>query len=163
MAITANGMIAKKNGDSEWVSEENTKDFHELCQKIGTVIMGKNTYNLLYPDYLPLKQGTQVVLTHEQLHTDNPTIVFLNKSPEEVLSALKAKGIKEAILIGGEKVATAFMSQGLVDEIYLNVEPLFFGEGIPIVIDSEFEYKLTFIDTKQLGKNTIQLHYAVGR
>lgn len=56
MALTANGMIAKNDGNSDWVSPEDVESFTSVCQKTDTVIMGRKTYDVLSPDYLPLRK-----------------------------------------------------------------------------------------------------------
>ena len=53
------------------------------------------------------------------------------------------------------------MRERLINEIYLDVEPLIFGEGIQVIAPSEFEYELELLEVKNLNKNTIQLHYIV--
>lgn len=53
------------------------------------------------------------------------------------------------------------MKEDLIDEIYLDVEPLVFGKGIPIFREADFEYELELMEIKKLNKNTIQLHYRV--
>ncbi len=53
------------------------------------------------------------------------------------------------------------MEKGLVDEIYLDIEPFVFGSGIKLFADGEWENKLKLLGTKLLSRNTIQLHYKV--
>lgn len=161
MAISVNGMVAKLDGDSDWVSPENTSDFYETCQRIGAVIMGKNTYDLLNPEYLPLKEGIQVVLTHSQGVSDNNTVMFTGKSPQAIIELLKAKGCKEACVIGGPQTATLFFKEKLINEIIINVEPMLLGKGMPILAGEEFEYKVSLLEAKHLSKDTMQLHYTV--
>jgi len=71
------------------------------------------------------------------------------------------KEFETIILTGGGKLNGAFMKEGLVDEIYLDVEPTVFGKGIPLFGDADFEAKLQLIGTKKLSDNEIQLHYKV--
>lgn len=163
MATTPNGMIAKEDGNSDWVSEEDVKSFTQTCQKAQVVIMGKNTYDVLYPDELPLKEGIHVVWTKDlTLTSDNPTVLFTNKTPEEILSIVEQKGYNEACLIGGSQTVSQFMESGLIDEIYLDIEPLLFGKGMLILKNVDLECQLQLIDMKKLNdKGTIQVHYKV--
>lgn len=162
MAITANGMIAKKDGDSNWVSPEDVKSFTSVCQKAGVVIMGRRTYDLLSPDDLPLNQGAHIILTNNaSLRSNNSTVEFTNKNPNEVVDMLVSRGCQLACLIGGQNIVSQFMQQNLVDEIYFDVEPLLFGSGMPIFKDVDSESDLELIDTNKLNDNTVQLHYKV--
>jgi dihydrofolate reductase len=46
IASTLNGLAAKSDGDSDWVSAENTTDFNSFCRQIGCVIMGRHTFDI---------------------------------------------------------------------------------------------------------------------
>lgn len=162
MDITVNGMIGKIDGKSDFTSEEDGISFNETCQKIGTVISGRKTYEVLYPDFMPLKQGTHYVLTHDITKiSNNPTVKFTNKPPEELLIEIEKSGNKEVCLIGGQQTISQFMQKGLIDEIYLDIEPLIFGQGMSLFAPSDFETKLELLETKNLSPQTVQLHYKV--
>lgn len=54
-----------------------------------------------------------------------------------------------------------FMQENLVDKIFMDIEPLAFGQGMPLFNAGEFEKQLKLIETKLLSPQTIQLHYQV--
>lgn len=74
IAISVDGFISNSRNAPDWLSPEYSQGLVSICQKMKAVIMGKTTYNILSPDYLPLqKEGTTVVLTtDEQAKSDNP-------------------------------------------------------------------------------------------
>jgi len=74
---------------------------------------------------------------------------------------LKKKGFSEILVAGGGKLNASFMQKGLVDEIYLDIEPFVFGSGIKLFANGEWENKLKLLGTKLLSKDTIQIHYKV--
>ena len=74
---------------------------------------------------------------------------------------IEEKGFEKAFLAGGGQLNASFMKEGLVDEIYLDVEPLLFGKGIKLFADADFEYKLELLECKKLNANTLQLHYEI--
>src|SRR5687768_13297489 len=100
IATSANGMISISRNAHDWLSAEYEKGFMEICQRTRAVIMGKTTYNILAPDYLPLKNsGTTVVLTsNTQLSPPNPTVLFTNHKAVEIASLLEQKGHSEAVI-----------------------------------------------------------------
>lgn len=162
MAITVNGFIGKEDGNSDWTSPEDGKSFIASCQKAGTVIMGRKTYDVLAPNNLPLTEGLHVVLTHNQsLKSDNKTVVFRNQTPKQTCEWLEKNGCQEAVVIGGSQTSSEFIQEGLIDEIYLDVEPLVFGKGMLLFEPAKFELKLRLLETKMLSPQTIQLHYKV--
>ncbi len=163
IAISANGMISNSRNVPDWLSQEYGKGFVKICREKKAVIMGKTTYNILAPDNLPLKdEGTTIVLTSDvqQIPADK-TVVFTNQSPVEIISLLEKMGHTEAVIIGGSIVISEFIGSGLVDEVHLVVEPVFFGKGLLLFSNSEFETKLNLLDATRLNSNTIQLHYEV--
>ncbi len=163
MAISANGMISNYKGGPEWLSQEYGMGFFEICQKTKAVIMGKTTYNILAPDNLPLKnEGILVVLTSNvKAKSENPTVLFTNKHPEEIVSLLEEKGYTEAVIIGGTMTVSGFISSGLVDDIYFVMEPVLFGSGLPFLKNSELELKLNLVNVEKLNENTIKIHYKI--
>jgi dihydrofolate reductase len=162
LATSANGLISNSRNVPDWLSPEYGQGFMEINQRTQAVIMGKTTYNILSPDYLPLKEGSLVVLTHDTNATPSqPNVLFTSDSPQEIVEQLAAKGHTEAVIIGGTQTVNEFLKVGLVNEIMLVVEPVLFGNGLPLVKDVEFEYQLALLDVKKLNNDTIQLHYEV--
>lgn len=74
---------------------------------------------------------------------------------------LEEKGFTTVFLAGGGALNASFMKEKLINEIYLDVEPVIFGKGIQVVAPSEFEYELDLLEIKKLNKDTVQLHYLV--
>lgn len=125
--------------------------------------MGKTTYDILAPDYLPLKEeGTIVVLTRdEQTKSDNPTVVFTKNKAGEITEMLARKGHREAVIVGGAITMSEFIKAGLVDDIYFVMEPVLFGSGLPLLKNVGLELPLDLLDVKKLNGNTVQLHYEI--
>lgn len=164
MAISANGFIAKPDGDSTWTSDEGLAGFYTHSKDAGNVIFGKNTYDdLKERDMFPFPDVLNVVFSTAAM--ENPwggdKVLFTDKTPQEVLDLLEEKKFRTAFLAGGGQINASFLEQGLVDEIYLDVEPVFLGKGIPVIAPVELECDLKLIETKKLNENTIQLHYEV--
>jgi dihydrofolate reductase len=163
IAMSANGYISNSRNVPDWLSQEYVQGFDSHCQRTKAVIMGKTTYDILAPDYLPLKnEGTTIVLTsNKQVESDNPTVVFTQLSPSEIIHLLEAKGHSEAVIIGGAMAMSAFIKAGLVNDIYFVMEPVLFGGGLPLLKEIETEHKLELVEVNKLNHNTVHLHYKV--
>ncbi|MDP1743380.1 MAG: dihydrofolate reductase family protein [Candidatus Amesbacteria bacterium] len=163
-ALTANGMVAKIDGNSDWPSPEDFDCFNTTCRKAGGVIMGRHTFDNFNGGNMtdwPNADGLHIVLTHQNyLETKHPNIK-LAKSPLEAIQIAKQAGLKEIVVCGGSQTFGIFMKEKLVDEIYMDIEPLLFGEGMPFFNAGDFEQKLRLLETKNLSSQTIQLHYEV--
>ena len=157
MAITANGYIAKENDETPW-SDEEWDSFSNIAKKIGNLVIGRKTFEIMNQDdeFQQIGNPFTVIVSNKENNNSN----FVN-SPEQAIKLLEEKGFSEILVAGGGMLNSSFMQKGLVDEIYLDVEPFLFGKGIKLFADNEFETKLELLETKQLSKNTIQLHYRI--
>ena|ERR1044071_3722042 len=163
IALSANGLISNARNVPDWLSNEYGQGLYAICQKYEAVIMGKTTYEILAPNYLPLKdKGTTVVLTTDsRAKSENPTVVFTHDHPREIVRMLESKGHTQAVIIGGTTTISTFVNAGLVDELCLVVEPVLFGNGLPLLKGVELESKLQLVDIKKLNDQTVQLLYNI--
>ncbi|HTF21635.1 MAG TPA: dihydrofolate reductase [Chryseolinea sp.] len=161
IATSANGMISNSRNVPDWLSAEYGYGFDAICERMKAVIMGRKTYNILDPDYLPLKVGgTIVVLTHDvRTRPANESVMFTNKTPKEIVAMLEAMGHIEAVIIGGALTMSQFINDGLVDDLYIVMEPVIFGNGLRLLTDIELESKLTLLEVTKMNDGTIELHY----
>lgn len=163
MGISVNGYIAKTSEDTSWITDVEWENYKEMCNKTGNVIMGRRTYEIAKDEgYFPFTpESFQVIVTSQKFKNDWPNQVAFVKSPKEAIRILEEKGFKKALVGGGGDLDSAFMDENLIDEIYLDIEPIVLGNGIKLFADADFESKLELIGTKNLSKNEIQLHYKV--
>jgi len=103
MAISANGIIATKEGSEDFLSHGNWIQFIKLVNKVRCFIWGRKTYEAVIKwegDYLnDLKGAKKVVISNSDLKLKEGFI--LAHSPEEALQKLENEGFKEIILTGG--------------------------------------------------------------
>lgn len=161
IATSTNGFISNRRNAPDWLSNEYGDGFYSICQKFEAVIMGKTTYDILAPDYLPLKtEGTTIVLTTDkEAKSDNSTVVFTQDNPSEIVRMLTDKGHTEAVIIGGAMAISEFVNAGLVNDIYYVIEPVLFGAGLPLLKEVELDFKLKLLEITKLNDSTVQLHY----
>jgi dihydrofolate reductase len=162
MAISTNGIIAKSDDDTSWISKEEWDSYSLATRTAGCLIVGRRTYHILtnQPEFAELKDVKIVAVSEEDFTTLAPNH-FVAHSPKEALDLLKDS--KEVIVAGGGTLNASFLAENLVDEIYLDIEPIIIGQGIPIFKDKDFEHKLKFVGQKKITDNEIQLHYQVNK
>jgi len=160
MAISANGMIAKKDDNTDWISQEEWDSYSSAVRKAGNLIVGRRTYEILtkQPEFVELKDVKLVVVSEEDIQIVDPEHLVA-RSPKEAIELLK--DFDRVIIAGGGLLNASFMAESLVDEIYLDIEPRLLGEGIPLFKGREFDRKLELVDFKKISDNEIQLHYRV--
>lgn len=175
-ALTADGFIAKDtNHAAMWTSKEDKARFVKLTKEAGIVVMGRTTYETLPR---PLKDRRNIVYTRSPLQPVEG-IEFTQESPVDLIERLTnesadksnlkiglntqttSKTTNQAIAIcGGSKIYTVFMKAGLVDKLYLTIEPIIFGSGIPL-FSEPLDYKLKLITTETTPSGSILLEYDV--
>lgn len=126
-----------------WESEETLKDFPYYIQEYGRV--WRKAEKIVYSRTLTSVTSTNTTLRHE-LDADE-------------IRRLKAERQTD-ISIGGAELGSAALSQGLVDELYLFINPVIVGGGKPAFRPGP-QIKLTLLETKQFAGGIVLLHYSV--
>lgn len=161
MAVSIDGIAAldEKTGIERYGSSEDRDFFLAGAKACDAVIMGKNTAASFKVNGVP-----NFVLTHDKNFSQAQDArgferVCLSGEPQEICAALEARGIKKAALLGGPSTNLLFFRAGLVDEIFLTVEPVLLGRGLRF-LSEPLESRWTLAGTKKLNKGgTIVLHY----
>jgi len=162
MAMSLNGMIAKTNDNTSWITPEEWNSYSSTVRKAGALIVGRRTYNILtkQPEFKEFKNVKLVVVSKKQ----NPELVndshLIAESPEKALELLK--DFKEIIVAGGGILDNSFIEKNLVDEVYIDIEPIILTKGIPLFAGEKIiEINLKLIGQKKISENEIQLHYKI--
>ena len=126
-AISADGFIAKDASHAAlWTSKADKRRFIELTKRAGVVIMGSTTYKTLGR---PLKDRLNIVYSKSQTF---PDVEITQDNPIDLMKKLEERGFKEVAICGGSHIYTMFLKAGVVNTIYLTIEPLIFGKGISL-------------------------------
>ncbi|HEU5368891.1 MAG TPA: dihydrofolate reductase family protein [Ktedonobacterales bacterium] len=160
-AITADGMIARHaQHHTDWTSRADKQMFAAASRKAGVIVLGRATF-ATFPR--PLKDRLHIVMTtHPEAFISTPGVVeYTAAAPAEILRNLEARHFSEVIIGGGASVYRQFIEAGLVDELWLTVEPVLFGEGISLLGAGSVDIRMRLLETIQLSGETMQLKYAL--
>lgn len=131
IAITLDGKIADANGDSKWITNEQSRRYaHWLRAGNDAVMVGAGTFKKDRPRLnvrLPGYHGKQPV----------PIVVSLRgvrrsgrrSNPVNLLRSLGSAGFQSILCEGGSKLHSALFKAGLVDEVIIFIAPKLLGEG----------------------------------
>src|SRR3989337_912754 len=158
-AMSLDGKIATKTGDSELSSKQDKVRIHILRSKVDAILVGSNTVKRDDP-----------LLTVRYVKGKNPLeIIVIGKNRVNIKSLLKSlskKKIKTLLVEGGGTVNWEFIKLGLVDELIVTITPYLIGgqNAITLVEGEGFSHihkstKLKLKKICQLG-NEIVLHYS---
>jgi dihydrofolate reductase len=111
------------------------------------MIIGKRTYEVMIENdefnRSNLNKIKTVVLTNDtSLKIHNSEFVSVASFPQEAISILHKQGFETIMVCGGGGSNASFIKENLIDEIYLDIEPIAFGKGIHLFAESEFENEI---------------------
>lgn len=159
VTMTLDGFIARSSHhlSTEWSSKEDKQVFVRLTKQAGTIVMGKNTFETIGR---ALPERRNIVLTSAT--EDAPEgVEFTNEAPGQLVSRLQSEGVEHLMVCGGATVYDAFIRAGLVDDIYVTLQPRLFGAGITLFKD-ELDVVIELLTAERL-EQTLLLHYKVLR
>lgn len=157
MAVSVNGMISTLKDETPW-SKEEFDEFYKFAQEAGNMIIGRKTYEIMSKDgeLKKLKDVTPIILTSS--HVDRQLTA---KTPAEALDIVKKLKMKTALVCGGTRTNSSFLSARLIDEMILDVEPIIICKGKNLVDEISKEIRLKLISKRNISDNTIQLRYKI--
>lgn len=148
--------------------------FTNLLRDSGVEILGRNTYELMYPfwhDVAVNQSETKALNEFAVAYNAVPKLVFSTtlKSAEWGNSTLMRSGLKEEILklkqqpgksigIGSLNVASQVAGWDLIDEYHFVVHPIIAGKG-PRLFETGVTQSLTLVESKTFGSGAVALHY----
>ena len=160
------GKITKWNDPHvmRWSSAEDQKYFREIWNNSPLIVMGSGTF-----DFDPIKPSPNsllVIMTREPeeyRHYVVPgKLEFTSERPTAIVERFKDKGYDHMLMVGGPHTATSFFKDGLVDELWLTLEPKIFGEGGNFAIGTELNIELSLISMEKVNeRGTLILKYRV--
>ena len=143
---------------TDWSSPEDKQLLREFLQKTDVIVVGHNTHEIAGEE---LGKYNRVVLTTSVATTERKadTLLLCNPDTTDVRSVLEP--YKLVGILGGTWTYTYFLERDLIDELYLTIEPLIFGHGIPLFQSpKDLTARFRLESTKQLNeKGSLLLHY----
>jgi dihydrofolate reductase len=162
-AVTIDGKLARNAAHfSNWTSREDKRIFVQASKQAGVLVLGNNTYKTLPA---PLPGRLHIVMTRNPAAERNiPGVVeFTAQSPAEIVADLEARGYIEVALAGGAQVNSLFLAAGLVDELWLTIEPVIFGQGVDLFSGFDFDLRARLTHLEQLNEDgAVHLRYSLG-
>ncbi|HXG36656.1 MAG TPA: dihydrofolate reductase family protein, partial [Dehalococcoidia bacterium] len=165
IAASLDGFIATEDGGVAWLDRfQSTGEdygYSDFYQGIGTVIMGANTYRqeLTFGEWSHPNKKVYVLSSQEMEKKPNADVEFYSGDLRQLADSIKAKTEKDIWLAGGSQVLTAFLNQGLVDEIMLFVIPVILGVGIPLFSQISPAGPFQLLEVKSYPTGVAKLHY----
>lgn len=157
-AVTADGFIGRSGSHTvDWTGGEDKKVFVRLTKEAGVMVMGRRTLETI-GRALPGRRT--IVYSHDPASVTVEGVEATAEDPAALIERLEQEGAHAVAICGGAAIYDLFMQAGLVDELYLTISPLLFGQGLPL-FTHELSVPLRLLDSTPLGDGAMLLHYVV--
>ena len=133
VATSADAFISRATDQppQAWASPEEQALFFRDVEAADWAIMGRNTHLAAdRPD------RRRIVFSTRTSGWQRPTQVWLdpgNLAPQDLPTLVKeVHRLTDGLILGGTRVHDWFLKHRAIDAVYLTIEPVAFGEGLPI-------------------------------
>lgn len=141
VGMSLDGYIADDSGGLDWLEAAAAPvdgapgedyGFASLVASVDAVAMGRNTWDhIAHLDDLPYQGVPIYVFTHRPPSEPRDGVTYWSSTPVEAMEAWREAGMRHVYLDGGVTVS-AFLAEGLVDDLVLTVVPMLLGSGRPL-------------------------------
>jgi dihydrofolate reductase len=167
IATSADGYIARPDGDLDWLTSRPKPDgFYGIgafMKSIDTKVFGRKTYEWSRRLGATFDtKGRTVVFSRHAPPADAPAgVEFVSGAIGEFVSRLREQPGKDVWLMGGGELIASFLDEGAIDEFVVSVMPVFIGDGIPLIARRHRHVPLDVQTVERFEDGVVQLHYRV--
>jgi dihydrofolate reductase len=167
LATSADGYIARPDGDIEWLTRRPPpKGFYgmgKFMRSVDAMVMGRKTYDvgLQMGGKFDAKSPTYVFSRQPPPASVPAGVEFIAGTIREFANRLRDRKGKNVWMMGGGEIIASFLDEGAIDEFIISVVPVFIGEGIPLIAPRHRDVPLRLRSVQQFPDGVVQLHYDV--
>jgi len=167
IATSLDGYIARLDGSVDWLNNVEVGGgdggYSEFYNTVGTIVMGRLTYEevLILADEFPYADKPCFVLSRSK-QVSAPHISFTDESINTLIPTLKSTSEGDVWLLGGGQLASAFLQEGLLDELHVAIIPKILGDGIPLFPTGVVPTNLQLMNVNKIGQMVSLLYKVSG-
>jgi dihydrofolate reductase len=171
IATSADGFIAKPDGDIEWLLRSEYDDaakiglvYSEFISTVDAIVMGRHSFEKVLTFDEWYYEGTEViVLTTRELKMPEKLsgkVRIKCGTPQEIVNELAKEGKKHLYIDGGITIQR-FLEAKLITELTITVIPILLGSGIPLFGNNGTGQPLELIEVFTSKNGTVQKRYRI--
>ena len=167
IAASADGYIARPEGDLEWLTSRPAPPgfygMNAFMKTIDTLLLGRKTYevSLSIGGTFDAKTRTIVFSSHPAPADAPSGVEFVNGAIDPIVSSLREQPGKDIWLMGGGELIASFLDENAIDEFVISVIPVFIGDGIPLIARRHRHTRMDLQSVERFDDGLVQLHYRV--
>lgn len=164
MSMSLNGMAARENNSTDFLTHGEWLLFVELARQTGAIMWGRKTHEIIRGYGEQVLHGfdglIRIVISHDP-HLPLEPDWQVATSPQQALDILNTTSQTQALLGGGASLNTAFARAGLIDQVIINMDSVIVGRGVSLFAPQTFDLCLHLLEMKQVHDEVVQLRYQV--
>jgi len=180
MHTSLDGFVAGPNGEMDWIRfDEELADYvGKITDSADTALYGRITYEMM-ESYWPTAAESPTATKHDIEHANwvnNALKIVFSRTREktnwkntmiikddiaEKIADMKNQPGKNLLLIGSASITHVFMQHNLIDEYWINVNPVLLGEGTPLFTNISDRVNLKLVQAKTFAHGVVGLQYEV--
>ena len=170
IATSADGYIARPDGDVDWLNRPSPKGHYGYAQffkNIDTILWGRKTYDKGIE--LGMGKGKSLygprvkhyVFSRHPRESPLLGFEFVNHPIKTFAQQLRQQRGKNIWMMGGGEIIASFLDAGEIDEFSVHVIPILIGEGIPLIQPRRRNVSLKLLSARKFSDGVVHLNYRV--
>ena len=180
MHTSLDGLVAGPKGEIDWiiVNEAMFDLTARLTEEADIALYGRVTFQLM-ESYWPSAGNKPNATRHDIQHSawyNKVSKIILSKTLEkeklsntiiisdniiEEITRIKHQTGKDILIFGSPSASHSLMSDNLIDDYWLLINPIFLGQGIPLFKELKNKTKLKLIYSNIFPSGVVCLHYQI--
>jgi dihydrofolate reductase len=168
VGASLDGFIAGPNDELDWLGGDQAdqaqayRAFNEFFAKIGAVLMGRRTYDIVCGLKGPWLYGEtpMLIATSRPLPAARASVRSVSGPIASLVEQAKAVAGGRDVYVDGGQLIRATLDANLIDEITVTIVPIVLGAGIPLFAGASRRHPLEFLEQRVVGGAAVQLRYA---
>ena len=168
LAISADGYIARPDGDVRWLDRPQPKGNYgmgDFLKSIDTILWGQKTYTKgIEMGMKPTPFGAKIknyLFSREPQASLLGGFELVREPVKPFAQRLRAQRGKDIWMMGGGEIIASFLDEGELDEFSMHVVPVLIGEGIPLIQPRHRFIQLKLLSSKAFPDGVVRLNYRV--
>lgn len=177
--MSLDGYIAGPDAELDWLQEARFRrvasptpklngswlSYDDFIADIGALLMGRGTFDVVSGfDSWPYGDLAVVVASHRPLPDSTPSsVTSASSDPAGLLAAAQERAGGGDVYVDGGQLVSAFVDEGLLDELITTVLPTARGEGIGLFDALRSPHNLDLVGVATSDGGAVQLSWVPHR
>lgn len=178
MHLSLDGFVAGPNGEMDWIKvDEDIFDYAgSRTSESDTALYGRVTFELMEA-YWPTAADQPHASKHDREHSEwykkvnkvvasktmkdekRPNTTIISDNLSEEIRAMKQESGKDIVIFGSPSIVRALMTENLIDDYWLFLNPILLGKGIKMFSPLSDPMPLRLLTSKTFPSGVVFLHY----